>query len=146
MIPQICGIASMRICRPYLRNHALTSISTAQFMMINSILITLLFVMYAVFYEQENFSNLTGIDSSQYLAIFMIAVLTVVSSIMIVEMQKDNVAIIGFLITSISSILLILAGMMLFGENINFNQILGVALVITGLFFVTYYSEDEDKK
>lgn len=135
----------MRSCRPYFRNHAITTIPSGQFLLINSIIITVLITLYVAFYEQENFSNLKDLANTQYLAILFFAIFTVVSSLIIIELQREDVVITGFLLQTLSSVFLIAIGVMLFGEKISVVQFLGIAMVIIGLYFVTQFKDDDDE-
>ena len=96
-----------------------------------------------MFYEKrENFTNLGEIAGSQYLAILLFAVFTVVTSIIVLEIQRDEVIVSGFLLTTLSSIFLIIIGVLIFGESINVIQSLGIALVLSGMFLITQYNDD----
>jgi drug/metabolite transporter (DMT)-like permease len=115
----------------------------SQFLLINSVLIAILILIYVMFYEeQENFTNLSELGGTQYLAILLFAIFTVVSSIIILELQREEVVVSGFLLTTISSLFLIAIGVMLFGESVNVVQFFGIALVVVGLYFITQYKED----
>jgi drug/metabolite transporter (DMT)-like permease len=74
------------------------------------------------------------------------AIFTVVTSLIIFEIQREEVVISGFLITTLSSLFLIFIGVMMFEEKINVMQFLGIAIVMIGMFFITQYQEEENKE
>lgn len=144
MIPLLCGLSAIRSCRPFIRNHAIEKCTAGEFLLINSIIITFLFALYVIFYEQEKepFANLTDAEYTQYLAILFFAIFTVVSGVMIVELQREEVVITGFLLTTLSSLFLIIIGVLMFGETVNVVQFLGILVVIVGLYLITQYKDD----
>jgi len=148
MIPTICGVSAMLSCRPFFRNHAIKNMSSSQFLLVNSTIITILILLYIAFYEdeeRENFATFSDLEGTQYMAILLFSIFTVISSIVIVDLQKDEVIVSNFLLTTITSIFLFLIGYMMFNESINIKQFLGIALVVVGLFIVTQFKDDTDK-
>lgn len=136
MIPIIFGISLMKTLRPYIRQNVFDKISSAEFIFINSIFIGILSGVYAYIINGENPAKLWSLSYTQYSMGLFLGALTVISSIMIFNLQKDGIITTTFLIKSISSIVMLMVGVLFFNETINEKQMVGIVLGILAVFLI----------
>jgi uncharacterized membrane protein len=69
----------------------------------------------------------------------LIALITVTSSIIIINIDKNyNTPLLNSLFSkSFAAVLLILVSVFIYNENYNYKQIFGIVLIITGLILIT---------
>ena len=136
MIPIIFGISLMKTFRPYIRQNVFDKISSAEFILLNSIFIGILSGIYAYVINGENPAKLCSLSYTQYSMGLLLGMLTIVSSIMIFNLQKDGIVTTTFLIKSISSIVMLIVGVLFFNETINEKQMAGIVLGILAVFLI----------
>jgi drug/metabolite transporter (DMT)-like permease len=126
----------MKTLRPYIRQNVFDKISSAEFIFINSIFIGILSGVYAYIINGENPAKLWSLSYTQYSMGLFLGALTVISSIMIFNLQKDGIITTTFLIKSISSIVMLMVGVLFFNETINEKQMVGIVLGILAVFLI----------
>ncbi len=147
MLNFVIGITFLKSIVPYFRKHILGTLNSDEFLLLNStiifVIILIIFVIKILTGEQEktmkqiinNYKKMTYI---QVIFITIIALLTVMSSLFIYELdKKHNTPLINsILLRSFSIISMILVGVFIFGELYSWVQIVGVILAIFGLFLI----------
>ncbi len=147
MLNFVIGTTFLKSIVPYFRKHILGTLNSDEFLLLNStiifVIILIIFVIKILTGEQEktmkqiinNYKKMTYI---QVIFITIIALLTVMSSLFIYELdKKHNTPLINsILLRSFSIISMILVGVFIFGELYSWVQIVGVILAIFGLFLI----------
>jgi multidrug transporter EmrE-like cation transporter len=100
------------------------------------VIIGILSFIYCYFHKKEKISNLFSLSGTQYLAAFIISGLTIVSSLVYLAMEKDNVLTSSFLWRGISAVAFVAVGYVLFEEEITTTQMLGIIAIIIGSLLV----------
>jgi uncharacterized membrane protein len=136
MLHIIAGLSVLGTFRPYLRKHITQDINPWEFMFINSVIIGILSFIYCYFHKKEKISNLFTLSTTQYLAALIISGLTIVSSLVYLSMEKDNVLTSSFLWRGISAVAFVAVGFLLFKEKVTMTQMMGIIAIILGSFLV----------
>jgi drug/metabolite transporter (DMT)-like permease len=146
MYPYIFGMSLLKSGVPYFRKHLLLTLTSIELVFLNTFiiftLVGIIFLYYLIVDEKftvdkliEKYKNL---EITQIIALIVIGLLTVSSSIIINEFDKKfNTPLINNLfIRGVSLIFVILVGVFLFEEKYNWKQILGIGFTIVGLFLI----------
>ena len=140
----------LKIFNPYVRKTILIQMDPAEFLLLNSIIVFLICVSLFV-YKIANEDHKMGVTIKRYRSMSFVQVLfslwiglaTALSGMVILTMDKHyNTPLINNMIFKFSSvILLVLTGVIIFKEKYNFQQLLGIALIVIGGILLFYYSE-----
>jgi uncharacterized membrane protein len=130
MFPIVVGLSMVKSIGPFLRQHVLESISIAEFIFVNSILIAMVSFMYVYVHRKEPFTNLITMSNTQYGAIFVTSIVTILSAFAIVRLEEDGILSSIFLVRTVSSIFAILIGIFLFEEQLTLYQIVGIIFAV----------------
>jgi drug/metabolite transporter (DMT)-like permease len=146
MYPYIFGMSLLKSGVPYFRKHLLSRLTSIELVFLNTFiiftLVAIIFVYYLIIDKKFTINNLIqkykNLEITQIIALLVIGILTVSSSIIINEFDKNfNTPLINNLfIRGTSLIFVILVGVFLFEEKYNWKQILGVGFTIVGLFLL----------
>jgi len=145
MYPYLIGITLLKSVNPYFRKHILDTLEGHDLLFINTFFIFLIvlsiFIYKTIFHKTlydtiENYKNLTN---SQILCIFLICALTVGSSLLLYELDKNfNTPLLNFVFLKFASVLsLIFVGIFIFKEKYTWKQILGITLAVLGIYLIT---------
>ena len=126
MFPIVVGLSLVKTIGPFLRHHVLESISIAEFIFVNSVLIMMVSFTYAYLHRKESFSNLLSLSHTQYGAIAVIASVTILSGFAIVKLEENGILSSIFMLRAVSSIFAVLVGIFLFEEQLTLYQIIGI--------------------
>lgn len=145
MFNLLFGITMMKSIRPIFRKNVMQSIDNYSFLLLNTIFISIFVVLYFYYlnYNNVNFSdilkNCGSMNIIQIISMILISFLTILSTILIMNMDKSSISTTSATIMkSISTIILVLLGIFFYKEKYNFTQLYGVILTIIGIFFISY--------
>jgi hypothetical protein len=130
MFPIVVGISLAKSVGPFLRNHVLQAISIAEFIFINSAIIMILSFTYAYVHKQESLMNLLRLSQSQYCAILVISIVTIISGFAIVRLEENGILSSMFLLRTAGSICAVFVGIFMFEEQLTIYKILGIVLAV----------------
>lgn len=147
MYPYILGMSLLKTCVPYFRKHILNTLSSLELVFLNTFFIFILvssILLYSIFVSKSinmhnMFKNYKKLELTQIIALIAIAFLTVSSSFIINEFDKNyNTPLMNTLfVRGISLIFVIGVGIFLFEEKYNWKQILGILFTISGLILLS---------
>jgi len=123
-------ISIFKSARPFIKRNIFGEISSAEFIFLNSFFIGVVSFIYAYLYEKNNLSAVWRLSYTQYLTGFFLACMTVVSSIILFEMQRDSILSSAFMLKIVSAIALIVVGFLFYEEQISPKQLVGIFLAI----------------
>jgi len=140
-------ILIIKICRPYFKKQLNGKINDNHLIFYNSITILVLYLMYNMildcmsiksFKPKELINDYIDLDIRSKLLLLLLGVFTLINTMSLFELDNsDNQSKIPIIIKSISTILTIIIGCYLNNEEITKKQILGIILLIAGLYVLT---------
>jgi drug/metabolite transporter (DMT)-like permease len=145
MYHYLFGITMLKSISPYFRKHVLNHLDSHDFFFINTLFIfsiLSLFFIYRYLFDKsfdQSVKKITSMKFTHLGCIFAIAVLTIVSSITIMELDKNyNTPFINSILMRIfSTIALVLVSIFIFKEKYTRLQILGICMTIAGVFLIS---------
>jgi drug/metabolite transporter (DMT)-like permease len=134
----------MKSLRPFFKKNVLKSdIDEDDFLFLNTFFISLFVVIYFIY----NFTKKKKVDFSKYKkmkpielgSMIGVSLFTVVSTILVLQMDKgyQTPFINSMLTKGFSTIFVIAIGMIIYKENYNMLQMLGIALILTGTYLIS---------
>lgn len=145
MISHFIGLTMVGSMRPYFRKHILNTLEPHDFLFINAFFIAILIGIYFIYtYLFENhivkktYKNCCKLTTTQIISIIIIAIFTVFSSYLIIDLDKNhNTPFLNFiLIKALSMIALCIVGIIFFSEIYSYTQIIGIILTMSGVFIL----------
>jgi len=144
MYSVLFGISIMKSLRPFFKKNVLKSdIDEDDFLFLNTFFISLFVVIYFIY----NFTKKKKVDFSKYKnmkpielgSMIGVSLFTVVSTILVLQMDKgyQTPFINSMLTKGFSTIFVIAIGMIIYKENYNMLQMLGIALILTGTYLIS---------
>ena len=130
---------------PFLKKKSIGHLSSYQYLLINSILNTLMIIIlfcYLYLRGSELLPNNNDWSYDQLLWILSASVITVATSILLISLIKNHK--VSYIMPHIQPLVIaftILSGYFLFKEDIEKGQIIGIILIILGLFAINYYKK-----
>jgi len=121
-------ISIIKSARPFIKRNLFTEISSAEFIFVNSLFIGIVSFVYAYLYEKNELSGLWRLSYTQYLMGLFLASMTVVSSIILFELQRDSILSSAFMLKIISAVGLVIVGFLFYEEQISGKQLAGIFL------------------
>jgi drug/metabolite transporter (DMT)-like permease len=126
---------------PILDKFILRSIDVETLMIMSGVLYGVVATLYAVFYHRGPFmDDMTAITANPVL-LLLIAVSTVlifiVANYLYLSVIRDHTTALATAITASYPLVTVVAGLLLFGEAISYEQFGGILLVIGGIFMLT---------
>jgi len=145
MYHYILGLTFLKSLSPYFRKHVLGILNGHELLFINtfciSIIVFLVFIYKFMFDKSfhKTIENYKKLSVGHYTCIFIIALLTVFSALLIYEFDKSyNTPFLNSMFIKVASVLfLFLVSVFLFEEKYTIKQILGIALTVVGVYLVT---------
>ena len=145
MLPFLLGITTLGSVRPYFRKHILDTLDPSDYALLNSIFITAFVVIYFVYiyaYDTKQmyktYANCCKMSYTQIAALSTLSLFTVVSSLMLLNMEKyyntpliNSVTLKGF-----SLVLLIIFGIFVFNEEYGLTHFVGIFFTAVGIFIL----------
>lgn len=136
----------LKTLNPYFRKHILHTLETHEFLFINTFFVAifvLFYFIYKLIYHNDMvdqfINNINNLTFLQIIYFMLIAFITVISSMVIINLDKHyNTPLINSLLSKgITVILLLMVGIFIFKEKYNLKQLFGIFLTIIGLFLTT---------
>jgi drug/metabolite transporter (DMT)-like permease len=145
MYHYILGLTALKSVNPYFRKYILNILNSHELLFLNTLSISII-VFFVFIYKYlfdktfhktiENYKKLT---MGHYACIFIIAIFTVVSTLLVYDFDKNyNTPFLNSMFMKVASVIfLFLVGVFLFEEKYSIKQILGIALTVLGVYLVT---------
>lgn len=145
MYHYILGLTLLKSINPYFRKHILNTLSGHDLLIINTLFIgTIVFIifLYKCFFDKsiiDTLNNYKKLSFTQIACLFLLAILAVVSSLFVFELDKNyNTPLINSLFLKIASVVALgLVSIFIFREKYNWKQIIGILLAILGVYLIT---------
>jgi drug/metabolite transporter (DMT)-like permease len=105
--------------------------------------ITVTYIIYKFIFDKDflktTFYNCKNLSCWQFFSLFLVSLLTVLSTLLLMELDKkhNTPAVNSIILKSFSLILLFIVGIIMFKENYSAKQILGIIVTILGIMILT---------
>jgi len=138
-------VSLLKTFTPYLRKHILDSIEEHEYMFINTFFIALfvfLYFIYKIIYHDDMLDKLTNniynLTFLQVIFFMLIAFITVLSSMVLVNLDKNyNTPLINSMLSKgIAAVMLLFVATMIYKEKYNLQQVFGIILTVIGLILI----------
>ena len=144
MYSVLFGISIMKSLRPFFKKNVLKSeIDEDDFLFLNTFFISLFVIIYFIY----NFTKKKKVDFNKYKnmkplelgSMIGVSLFTVISTILVLQMDKgyQTPFINSMLTKGFSTIFVIAIGMIIYKENYNMLQMLGIALILVGTYLIS---------
>lgn len=144
MYSVLFGISIMKSLRPFFKKNVLKSeIDEDDFLFLNTFFITLFVIIYFIY----NFTKKKKVDFNKYKnmkplelgSMIGVSLFTVISTILVLQMDKgyQTPFINSMLTKGFSTIFVIAIGMIIYKENYNMLQMLGIAFILVGTYLIS---------
>jgi|694.fasta_scaffold55378_6 drug/metabolite transporter (DMT)-like permease len=140
------GITFLQQFRPYFRKHISNTLDPHEYMLLNAITIMIIIMLYISYLcitqkttHSKLISNIQSLTYTECCCILLLAILTVVSGLLIFELDKNyNTPLINSMfLKAISLIALICVGIFIFKEKYKMHQYIGFFLVLCGMYLIS---------
>lgn len=146
MLPYLIGLSTLiGGVRPYVRKHILNGIDPSDYLFLNSLCITafiLLYFGYLCFYDKYSithvYSKCCSLSYTQIGAIVILAAFTVLSSVMLFNLEKyfNTPAMNHMMLKAVSLVMLFVVGVIVFNENYSMIHMAGIGLTLVGVILL----------
>lgn len=144
MYSVLFGISIMKSLRPFFKKNVLKSeIDEDDFLFLNTFFISLFVIIYFIY----NFTKKKKVDFNKYKnmkpielgSMIGVSLFTVISTILVLQMDKgyQTPFINSMLTKGFSTIFVIAIGMIIYKENYNMLQMLGIAFILVGTYLIS---------
>ena len=142
MLPYLVGITGLGSVRPYFRKHVLNTLEPEDFLFVNSLIISTVILAYFVYVYlfnntviQRTYTNCCKMSYTQIFALTLLGLFTVVSSVMLLNIEKNfnTPSVNHVLLKALSLLALFAVGVFIFNESYTTNHLLGIGVTITGI-------------
>lgn len=144
MFNLLFGITMIKSMRPIFRKNVMQAIDNYSYLLLNTIFISIFVALYFMYLNSKNVRFFNVVDNCktmniyQILSMLLISFLTIISTILIMNMDSSSLSTTSVTIMkSLSSIILVLLGIFIYKEKYNFTQLYGVMLTIIGIYFIS---------
>jgi len=142
MYYHIFGLTILKSINPYFRKHILATLSSHDLLILNTFfigIIVLCLFLYKCFFDKsiaETLNNYKKLSFSQIGCLFMIAILAVISSLFLFELDKKyNSPLLNSMFLKIASVIALCSvSIFIFKEKYTWKQIIGILLAILGVY------------
>ena len=149
----LVGITLLKSVRPYFRKHILDTLETHDFLFLNTLLISITVFLYFIFKcctdksMKKTFENYKNMTILQFVCILLLAVMTVFSTILLLEIDKNySTPLINSMVMKfLSSIMLVIISIFFFKESYSYTQLMGILFTIIGIIMLTDTSAKKNK-
>ncbi len=140
------GITFLQQFRPYFRKHISNTLNPHEYVLLNTLAIMIIIMLYIGYLcitkkttHSKLVSNIKSLSYSECGCIMLLAILTVVSGLLIFELDKNyNTPLMNTMfLKSISTIVLICVGIFIFKEKYKMHQYIGFFLVLCGMYLIS---------
>ena len=143
----LLGLTLLKPFRPYFRKHISDVLDHHEYFLLSTIMILFIIFMYIVYLVLisgkttvgKMLTNMSGLSYTEILAIFVLSSLTVISGLLLFELDKNHNTPLfnSILLKSISTISVICIGVFVFGEKYKIHQVIGVVLILAGIYLAS---------
>jgi|UniRef100_A0A6C0LVX9 drug/metabolite transporter (DMT)-like permease len=138
------GVSIMKSLRPFFKKNVLKSIDEEDFLFLNTFFICLFVVCY-FFYnftrkkKKIDFSKYKNLNTTEIVSMMGVSLFTVISTILVLQLDKGEQTpfITSMLTKGFSTIFVIAIGMIVYKENYSKLQIMGIGLILLGIYFIS---------
>ena len=136
----------LKTLSPYFRKNILVSLESHEYLFLNTFFVALFVLMFFLYklYFHDTFLDkivykIQNLTISQVFYFMLIAFITVTSSMVFINLDKDfNAPLTNALLSKvIAAIMLAAVGFFIYTEQYNVKQIFGIFLTIVGLFLIS---------
>ena len=136
----------LKTFNPYFRKHILDSLESHEYLFLNTFFVSIFVFLYFLYkliihdsFIDKFVDKITDLTILQVIYFMIIAFITIVSSIVIINLDKYfNTPLINSLLSkSLAAIILLLVSIFIFKEKYNIKQLSGIFLTIVGLFLIS---------
>ena len=141
------GLTLLKPFRPYFRKHISDILDHHEYFLLSTMMILFiifLYIVYLVFISRTTtvgkmLENMSCLSCTEFMAIFVLSCLTVISGLLVFELDKKyNTPLMNdVLLKSMSTIAVICVGVFIFEEKYKIHQIVGIGLVIAGIYLAS---------
>jgi drug/metabolite transporter (DMT)-like permease len=141
----LIGASLLKTMRPYIRRHVLHNLSSHEYVFLNTFFISIIvffFFLYKYFFTKrssEFLENVKKLSLIQVVFFIILSVITVSSTIIFLEFDKDyNTTFTNSIIMKVvSSLAVIFISVFIFKEKYYTHQIIGMFLTVIGIILLT---------
>tara|TARA_B100001094_G_C18164278_1_gene791118 strand:+ start:602 stop:1045 length:444 start_codon:yes stop_codon:yes gene_type:complete len=125
---------------PYFKKKGASKLSSEEFMFFNHFLCSILIIIYFLYLFYNNKCNINcikKIDNKELVYSIFGAFITVISSLLLIKLLKENDA--SYIISQIQPLVILLTiivGYLIFHEALNKNKLIGGLIIILGLIII----------
>lgn len=137
------GLAAIKQALPYFRKYISRTLESNEYILLNAIFIFIIVATYTFVVQNstvsrvfDKYANLSLIEIG---TMFLLAMVTAFSTMVIFNLDKsqNTPALNSVYLRSIGIIFLMLIGIFIFGESYKPQQLLGIGLIIAGIYLVS---------
>jgi drug/metabolite transporter (DMT)-like permease len=146
MYQYVFGITIFDMLKPYLRRHVLQKVENHEFLFMNTFVILLITCCYFIYeylfdnkFLHKTMANCCSLTYTQVAALFIVSLLTVCSTLMLLQFDKihNTPSVNTIILKSFSLVFLFLVGVMMFREQYTTKKIIGIVITIIGILILT---------
>ena len=144
------GLTFLQQFRPYFRKYISSTLEAHEYVLLNTVLILvllLMYVMYLLCMRKTTLSklkkNVLSLSTGERICLLVMALLTVLAGLLIFELDKNyNTPLMNSMyLKALSTIALLVVGVLIFKEYYNIHQVLGVVLILLGIYITSIKHE-----
>ena len=144
------GLTFLQQFRPYFRKYISSTLEAHEYVLLNTVLILILLLMYVMYLlcvRKTTLSklkkNVLSLSSGERICLLVMASLTVVAGLLIFELDKNyNTPLMNSMyLKALSTVALLVVGVLIFKEYYNIHQVLGVVLILLGIYMTSIKRE-----
>lgn len=147
MFGYLIAISILKQFRPYFRKYISNVLDHHEYFLLTAIMVLFILVMYILYLIYISGSttfgklvtNMSELSFLEVFLIFLIACFSVISSVALFELDKSHntPSMNAIYIKSVSLIAVVCIGMFIFGESYKSHQIVGIALILIGIYLAS---------
>ena len=144
------GLTFLQQFRPYFRKYISSTLEAHEYVLLNTVLILILLLMYVMYLlcvRKTTLSklkkNVLSLSIGERICLLVMASLTVVAGLLIFELDKNyNTPLMNSMyLKALSTVALLVVGVLIFKEYYNIHQVLGVVLILLGIYMTSIKRE-----
>ena len=125
---------------PFMKKNASQKLTSGEYLVFNHALcsiIVIIYFIYLIYHKECDIECLKKLSTKDVLYSLLAAITTIGSSLVLINLiQNNNVSYIIPQIQPLVILSTIITGYLFFGENVDMQKILGVCMIIIGLFII----------
>ena len=139
-------ISLLNCIKPHCRKYVTNTLNTQEFMLLNTFIIFISFLIYLIYSTSNNYIQLQQILNKyynltylQFISAFTFSISTIITTFFIIKIDKNttNPLINELMIKSITTIIVIFTSIYIFGESFTNYKLLGIIFLMLGLFLLS---------